>query len=104
MRVDVLIKLISFNIEIDTRDITVYLKNNYLFYFRIWEKRKLIIISFNFKSLMIMSMSKQHDIKFVITIKISISNTKLALLHIIFKSDIINKKRFNSVDEPIFKS
>ena len=51
-----------------------------------------------------MLMSKQHDIKFVITIKISISNIKLALLHIIFKDDIIDKKRFNLVDKFIFKS
>ena len=35
MRADVLMKLILFNIEINTRVITVYLKNNNLFYFRI---------------------------------------------------------------------
>ena len=49
-------------------------------------------------------MSKQHDIKFVITIKISIFDIKLALLHIVFKNDIVDKKRFNFVDELIFKS
>ena len=48
-----------------------------------------------------MLISKQHDIKFVITIKIS--DIKLALLYIIFKNDIVNKKRFNLVDKPIFK-
>ena len=31
-------------------------------------------------------------------------NIKLALFYIIFKNDIINKKRFNFIDEPIFKS
>ena len=35
MRVDVLIKLVSFDIEIDTRVIIAYLKDNNLFYFRI---------------------------------------------------------------------
>ena len=49
-------------------------------------------------------MSKQYDIKFVITIKISIFNIKFALLHIIFKNDVVDKKRFNSVDKFIFKS
>ena len=49
-------------------------------------------------------MSKQHNIKFVITIKILISDIKLALLHIIFKNDIADKKRFNSIDKPIVKS
>ena len=49
-----------------------------------------------------MLISKQHDIKFVIINKIF--NIKLALLHIIFKNDIINKKRFNFIDEFIFKS
>ena len=34
MRVDVFMKLIFFDIEIDTRDIIVYLKNNDFFYFR----------------------------------------------------------------------
>ena len=48
-------------------------------------------------------MSKQHDIKFVIMIKISIFNIKLALFYIIFKNDIVNKKRFNFVDKSIFK-
>ena len=46
-------------------------------------------------------MSKQYDIKFVIMNKIS--NIKLVLLHIIFKNDIVDKKRFNFVDEFIFK-
>ena len=35
MRVGVLIKLVSFDIEIDTRVIIVCLKNNNFFYFRI---------------------------------------------------------------------
>ena len=47
-------------------------------------------------------MSKQHNIKFVIINKFF--DIKLALLHIIFKNDIIDKKRFNFVDKPIFKS
>ena len=47
-------------------------------------------------------MSKQHNIKFVIIIKTF--NIKLVLLHIIFKNDIVDKKRFNFVDELIFKS
>ena len=47
-------------------------------------------------------MSKQYDIKFVITIN-STFNIKLALLHTVFKNDIINKKRFNFVDKPILK-
>ena len=47
-------------------------------------------------------MSKQHNIKFVIINKTF--NIKLALLHIIFKNDIVNKKRFNFIDESIFKS
>ena len=46
-------------------------------------------------------MSKQYDIKFVIINKIS--DIKLALLHIIFKNDIVDKKRFNLVNEFIFK-
>ena len=104
MRVDVLIKLIFFNIEIDIRNIIVYLKNNNFFYFRIWEKRKSTIILFNFELLMIILISKQHNIKFVITIKISIFNIKLALLHIVFKNDIVDKKRFNFVDKFILKS
>ena len=103
MRVDVLIKLISFNIEIDIRDIIAYLKNNNFFYFHIWKKRKSTIISFNFKSSMIILISKQYNIKFVIIIKFLIFNTKLALLHIIFKNDIVDKKRFNPIDEFIFK-
>ena len=49
-------------------------------------------------------MSKQHNIKFVITIKISIFNIKLVLFYIIFKNDIANKKRFNFIDKSIFKS
>ena len=49
-------------------------------------------------------MSKQHDIKFVITIKISIFDIKLALLYIIFKNDIVDKKRFNFIDKFIFES
>ena len=49
-------------------------------------------------------MSKQYNIKFVITIKILIFDIKLVLLHIIFKSDIVDKKRFNFIDKPIFKS
>ena len=49
-------------------------------------------------------MSKQHNIKFVIIIKFSVFGIKLALLHIIFKNDVIDKKRFNFVDELIFKS
>ena len=61
------------------------------------------MILFNFELSMIMSMSKQHDIKFVITIKFSIFDIKLALLHIIFKNDIVDKERFNFVDELIFK-
>ena len=47
-------------------------------------------------------MSKQYNIKFIVIIKIS--NIKLALLHIIFKNDIVDKKRFNLVDKSIFKS
>ena len=62
------------------------------------------MISFNFELSITISISKQHNIKFVITRKISISNIKLALLHIVFKNDVVNKKRFNSVDELIFKS
>ena len=34
MRVDVLMKLVFFDIEIDIRDIIAYLKDNNLFYFR----------------------------------------------------------------------
>ena len=101
MRVDVLIKLVSFDIKIDIRDIIVRLKNNNFFYFRMWEKRKSIMILFDFKLLITMLMSKQHDIKFVITIKTS--DIKLALLYIIFKNDMTDKKRFNFVDKPISK-
>ena len=60
------------------------------------------MISFNFGLSIIMSISKQYDIKFVIITKTF--DIKLALLHIIFKNDIVNKKRFNFVDKPIFKS
>ena len=101
MCVDVSMKLVSFDIEIDTRVIIACLKNNNLFYFHIWKKRKSTMISFNFESSITMLMSKQYDIKFVVMNKIS--GIKLALLHIIFKNDIINKERFNSVDEFIFK-
>ena len=58
------------------------------------------MISFNFESLIIMLMSKQHNIKFVIMKKIL--NIKLVLFYIIFKNDIVNKKRF--VYKFIFKS
>ena len=47
-------------------------------------------------------MSKQYDIKFVIMNKIF--DIKLALLYIIFKNDIVDKKRFNFIDKSIFKS
>ena len=60
------------------------------------------MISFNFKLLMIMLMLKQHDIKFIIIIKTL--NIKLVLFYIIFKNDVADKKRFNFVDKPIFKS
>ena len=46
-------------------------------------------------------MSKQYDIKFVIMNKTF--NIKLVLLHIIFKNDIVDKKRFNFIDKSIFK-
>ena len=104
MRAGVSMKLVSFNIEINTRVITAYLKDNNLFYFRIWKKRKSTIISFNFELLITISISKQHNIKFVITIKILISDIKLVLLHIVFKNDVFNKKRFNFVDKSILKS
>ena len=103
MRVNVSIKLIFFNIEINIRVIIACLKDNNLFYFHIWEKRKLTMILFNFELLMTMLISKQHNIKFVMIIKISIFNIKLALLYIIFKNDVVDKERFNSVDKPIFK-
>ena len=61
------------------------------------------MILFNFELLITMLMSKQYNIKFVITMKISIFNIKLALLHIVFKNDIVNKKRFNFIDKSIFK-
>ena len=48
-----------------------------------------------------MSISKQHNIKFVIMNKTP--NTKLALLHTIFKNDVVDKKRFNLIDKPILK-
>ena len=38
------------------------------------------------------------------TRKISISGIKLVLLHIVFKDDVVDKKRFNLVDESILKS
>ena len=59
------------------------------------------MISFNFESSIIMLISKQHNIKFVIIIKTF--NIKLVLFYIIFKNNVINKKRFNFIDEPIFK-
>ena len=62
-----------------------------------------MMISFNFELLMIMLMSKQYGIKFVITIN-STFDIKLVLLHIVFKNDIADKKRFNFIDKPIFKS
>ena len=62
------------------------------------------MISFNFESSITILISKQYNIKFVITKKISIFDIKLALLHIVFKDDIVNKKRFNLVDKLIFKS
>ena len=65
MRVDVSIKLILFDIEIDIRDIIARLKDNFYFYFRIW-KKPMIIISFNFESSITMLLSKQNNIKFVI--------------------------------------
>ena len=102
MRVDVFIKLVLFDIEIDTRNIIARFRNNNFFYFHIWKKRKSTMILFNFELLMTMLMSKQHDIKFVITKKIF--NIKLALLYITSKNDIINKKRFNLIDKLIFKS
>ena len=46
-------------------------------------------------------MSKQYNIKFVMMSKTP--DTKLALLHIIFKNEIVDKKRFNFIDKPIFK-
>ena len=104
MRADVLMKFVFFNIEIDICVIIVYLKDNNFFYFRIWEKRKSTMISFNFELLLTILISKQHGIKFIVTIKILISNIKLALLHIIFKNDIVDKKRFNLVDKSILKS
>ena len=58
MRVDVLIKLVFFDIEIDTRAIIAYLKNNNLFCFHIWKKRKSTMILFNFESSITVLMSK----------------------------------------------
>ena len=49
-----------------------------------------------------MLMSKQYNIKFVITTKTL--NIKLVLFYIIFKNNIANKKRFNFVNKSIFKS
>ena len=62
------------------------------------------MILFNFESLMIMLMSKQYNIKFVIMIKISISDINFVLFYIIFKSDVADKKRFNFINKFIFKS
>ena len=104
IRVDVSIKLVFFDIEIDTRDIIACLKNNNFFYFHIWKKRKSTIISFNFELLIIILMSKQYNIKFIMTKKISIFGIKLVLLHIIFKNNVVDKKRFNFIDKFIFKS
>ena len=59
------------------------------------------MISFNFELSITISISKQHNIKFVITNKTF--NIKLVLLHIIFKSDVVDKKRFNFIDKFIFK-
>ena len=95
-------KLVFFDIEIDTHDIIINLKNNNFFYFRIWKKRKSTMILFNFELLITMSISKQHNIKFVIMKKPF--NIKLALFYIIFKNDIADKERFNLIDEFIFKS
>ena len=53
---------------------------------------------------MIMLMSKQYDIKFVMMIKTSVFYIKLALFYIIFKNNIADKKRYNFIDEFIFKS
>ena len=46
---------------------------------------------------------KQYNIKFVMTRKTLIFDIKFALLHIIFKNNVIDKKRFNFVDKFIFK-
>ena len=62
------------------------------------------MISFNFELLMTMLMSKQHDIKFVMTIKTLTFDIKLVLLYIVFKNDVVDKKRFNFIDKFIFKS
>ena len=94
-------KFIFFNIKINIRNIIVDLKDNNFFYFRMWKERKSTIISFNFESSMIMLMSKQYNIKFVMMRKLF--NIKLALFYIIFKNDIIDKERFNSIDKLIFK-
>ena len=45
-------------------------------------------------------MTKFFDIKFVI---LNIINIKFILFHIIFKNNIIDKKRFNFIDKIIFK-
>ena len=67
-----------------------------------WKKRKSTMISFNFELSITMLMPKQHDIKFVITNKTL--DIKLALLYIIFKNDVVDKERFNLIDEFISKS
>ena len=59
------------------------------------------MISFDFELLITMLISKQHNIKFVITKKNF--NIKLVLFYITFKNDIANKKRFNFIDKLIFK-
>ena len=46
-------------------------------------------------------MIKPFNIKFII---LNIINIKLALFYIIFKNNIINKKRFNFINKIIFKS
>ena len=46
-------------------------------------------------------MIKIFNIKFVI---LNIINIKFILFHIIFKNNIVNKKRFNFINKIIFKS
>ena len=46
-------------------------------------------------------MTKFFNIKFII---LNIINIKFILFYIIFKNDIINKKRFNFINKIIFKS
>ena len=45
--------------------------------------------------------TKIFNIKFII---LNIINIKFILFHIIFKNNIVNKKRFNFVNKIIFKS